>query len=252
MRHLLATLLLILALPTWAAGKLTIAAAADLKFAMDEIVAAFKQAHPGATVEVIYGSSGKFHAQVRQGAPYDLFFSADIAYPQMLAKEGLAGSEVRPYAFGRIVLWSKSRDAGRMKLADLADPSIRKIAIANPRHAPYGKRAEEALRAAGIWDRVQPRLVMGENVAQAAHYVQSGNADIGIIALALALNKELAAMGNHALIDDRLHAPLEQGFIVTRRAAGNPLAAQFAGFISSAAGRKLMAAYGFVLPGEGK
>jgi molybdate transport system substrate-binding protein len=93
---------------------------------------------------------------------------------------------------------------------------------------------------------------MGENVAQAAHYVQSGNADIGIIALALALNKELAAMGNHALIDDRLHAPLEQGFIVTRRAAGNPLAAQFAGFISSAAGRKLMAAYGFVLPGEGK
>ncbi|QIK38571.1 molybdate ABC transporter substrate-binding protein [Caldichromatium japonicum] len=236
--------------PLMAAETLTIAAAADLKFAMEEIVAAFKQAHPGDKVDTIFGSSGKFHTQIQQGAPYDLFFSADIKYPQMLAKEGFAASEVRPYAFGRIVLWSPSRDASKMTLADLTDPSIRKIAIANPKHAPYGKRAEEALRSAGLWDKVQDRLVLGENIAQTAQYVQTGNADIGIVALSLALNKELASKGGYALIDDKLHQPLEQGFIVTRRAADNALAKQFADYMGSAEARRIMVHYGFVLPGE--
>jgi len=243
-------LLLFLAAPAWAGDRITIAAAADLKFALEEIVFAFRQAHPADQVETIYGSSGKFHTQIQQGAPFDLYFSADIAYPRLLEKEGLAASPVRPYAFGRIVLWSASRDARKLTLADLADPSIRKIAIANPRHAPYGKRAEEALRSVGLWEKVKDRLVMGENIAQTAQYVQSGNADVGIIALSLALNKELAAKGGYALIDDKLHAPLEQGFIVTRRAAGNTLAKQFADYMGSPEARRIMVRYGFVLPGE--
>ncbi|MCK9388249.1 MAG: molybdate ABC transporter substrate-binding protein [Sulfuritalea sp.] len=234
----------------FAADKITIAAAADLKFAMEEIVAVFRQAHPGDTVETIYGSSGKFHTQVQQGAPYDLYFSADIAYPRILEKEGFAASAVKPYAVGRIVLWSQSRDASKLTLADLADPSIRKIAIANPKHAPYGKRAEEALRSAGVWDKVESRLVFGENIAQTAQYVQTGNADIGIIALALALNKELAAKGGYALVPDKLHQPLEQGFIITKRAAGNALAKTFADYMGSAEVRRIMVKYGFVLPGE--
>ena len=119
-----------------AAEKITIAAAADLKFALDEIVVLFNKAHPGDQVETVYGSSGKFQTQIRQGAPFDLYFSADIAYPRALKEEGFAGSEVQPYAVGRIVLWSTSRDTARMTLADLADPAIRKIAIANPKHAP--------------------------------------------------------------------------------------------------------------------
>jgi molybdate transport system substrate-binding protein len=232
------------------AEQITIAAAADLKFALEEIVAVFKQAHPGDAVDTVYGSSGKFHAQIQQGAPYDLFFSADIQYPRILAREGFAASEVKPYALGRLVLWSATRDASRMTLADLADPAIRKIAIANPKHAPYGKRAEEALRAAGLWDRLQDRLVMGENIAQTAQYVQSGNADIGIIAQALALNKELAARGGHALIPDTLHQPLEQGFVVTRRAADSKLAQRFADHMGSPEARRIMARYGFALPGE--
>lgn len=246
---LLISAVLILSAPAHA-GALAIAAAADLKFAMEEIVAAFRHAHPADRIETIYGSSGKFHTQIRQGAPFDLYFSADIRYPQMLAEEGLAASAVRPYAFGRIVLWSTSRDARTMKLADLADPSIGRIAIANPRHAPYGKRAEEALRAAGLWEKVESRLVMGENIAQTAQYVQTGNADIGIIALALALNRELASKGGYALIPDHLHQPLEQGFIVTRRAAGNRLAEQFADYMSTPEARRVMVKYGFVLPGE--
>lgn len=233
-----------------ASGSIMIAAAADLKFAMDEIVAAFRKARPDDRIEVVYGSSGKFHTQIRQGAPFDLYFSADIAFARSLENAGFAASPTRPYAVGRIVLWSNSRDASGMKLEDLLDPGIVKIAIANPRHAPYGMRAEEALRSAGLWDRLQDRLVMGENIAQTAQFVQTGNAQVGIIALALALNPTLAKAGGHALIDDALHKPLEQGFIVTRQAAGNPLAAEFADFIEGPEARAIMVRYGFVLPGE--
>lgn len=249
-RCLFAALIFVLSFPLFAADRIVVAAAADLKFALDEIVTGFRQMHPADSIETVYGSSGKFHMQIQQGAPFDLFFSADIKYPQQLAKEGLAASDVRPYALGRIVLWSRSRNVSTMSLADLADPSIRKIAIANPRHAPYGQRAEEALRALGLWDKVESRLVMGENVAQAAQFVQTGNAEVGIIALALALNKELAEKGGYALIDDKLHQPLEQGFIVTRRAAANPLAKRFADYMGSPKARQVMVKYGFALPGE--
>lgn len=232
------------------ADKITIAAAADLKFAMDEIVTAFKRANPADQVDVIYGSSGKFNTQLREGAPYDLFFSADIAYPRELAKEGLAASETKPYAVGRIVLWSASMDATKMTLASLADPKIARIAIANPKHAPYGKRAEEALRSAGLWEKVEPKLVYGENIAQTAQFVQSGNAQAGIIALSLAVNPELATKGGYWLIPDTRHSPLEQGFVITRRAAGNPLAKRFADYMGGKPARAVMVKYGFVLPGE--
>lgn len=231
------------------AEKITIAAAADLKFALDEIVARFNKAHPADEVQLVYGSSGKFHTQLQQGAPYDLFFSADIAYARELAKAGLAASEVRPYAVGRIVLWSASQDASKMTLASLADPKISRIAIANPRHAPYGKRAEEALRAAGLWAQVEPKLVYGENIAHTAQFVQTGNAQVGIIALALALSPELASKGGYWLIPDQLHAPLEQGYIITRRAEGKALARRFADHMDSPPARAVMARYGFALPG---
>ena len=233
-----------------AGEKITIAAAADLKFALDEIVVLFNKTHPADRVETIYGSSGKFQTQIRQGAPFDLYFSADIAYPRALKEEGFTASEVQPYAVGRIVLWSTSRDAARMTLANLADPAIRKIAIANPKHAPYGKRAEEALKASGMWAKVEAKLVYGENVAQAAQFVQTGNAQAGIVALSLALSPELAKQGSYALIPDKLHQPLEQGFIVTRRAVDNPLAQAFARFMVSGEARAIMSRYGFVLPGK--
>lgn len=234
------------------AEKITIAAAADLKFAMDEIVTGFKQNRPGNEVEVIYGSSGKFHTQIQQGAPYDLFFSADISYPRELAKTGMAASEVKPYAFGRIVLWSNSMDAAKMTLASLTDPKISHIAIANPKHAPYGKRAEEALRTSGLWDRLQSKLVFGENIAHTAQFVQTGNAQVGIIALSLAVNSELANKGGYYLIPENLHKPLEQGYVITKRGATKSLAKQFADYMGSKQARSVMTTYGFVLPGEVK
>ena len=232
------------------AEKVTVAAAADLKFAMDEIVTIFKQAHPADQVEVIYGSSGKFHTQIQQGAPYDLYFSADIAFPRELAKAGFAASEAKPYAFGRIVLWSASMDASKMTLASLTNPKIARIAIANPKHAPYGKRAEEALRTSGLWEKVEPKLVYGENIAHTAQFVQTDNAQVGIIALALAVNPELSSKGGYWLIPDKLHEPLEQGFIITKRAEGNALAKRFADYMGSKPARAVMTKYGFVLPGE--
>ncbi len=230
------------------AEKINIAAAADLKFAMDEIVAKFREANAKDDVDVIYGSSGKFYTQVQQGAPYDLYFSADIAFPRELARSGFSFSEVIPYAFGRIVLWSATMEANKMSLDSLTSSKISHIAIANPKHAPYGKRAEEALRASRLWERVEPKLVYGENIAHTAQFVQTGNAQVGIIALSLALNPALANKGGYWLIPDTLHAPLEQAFIITKRAQGNDLAKKFADYMRSSATRTIMTKYGFVLP----
>ncbi|WP_374513817.1 molybdate ABC transporter substrate-binding protein [Niveibacterium sp.] len=244
-------LLLALALsPCASAGELHIAAASDLKFAMEEIVNNFKNQAPDEQISISYGSSGMFLAQIQQGAPYDLFFSADIDYPRALAAKGLAGSEVRPYARGRIVLWSPGPGGAKMRFERLGDAQIARIAIANPKHAPYGKRAEEALRAAGVWANIEPKLIFGENIAQAAQFVQTGNAQVGIVALSLALNPSLAAKGSYWLIPETLHQPLEQGYVVTARAARNPLAKRFADYIGSPPARAVMTRYGFALPGE--
>ena len=232
------------------AEKITIAAAADLKFAMDEIVTGFNKSYSGHQVEIIYGSSGKFFTQIQQGAPYDLYFSADINYPHELARKGFTSSDVTSYAVGRVVIWSNSMDASKMTLARLTDSNIIKIAIANPKHAPYGKRAEEALKASGMWDKVQSKLVFGENIAHTAQFVQTGNAQVGIIALSLVLSPELAKKGSYYLIPDTLHQPLEQGYVITKSGAGKSLAKKFANYMRAKEGRNIMTRYGFVLPGK--
>lgn len=232
------------------AQQINIAAAADLKFCLDAIIASFKLAHPGSTINVSYGSSGNFATQIRENAPFDLFFSADIEYPRRLHKDGLTASAVTPYAVGRIVLWSATVNAHRLTLADLARNDIGKIAIANPRHAPYGKRAEEALRASGVWNKVRAKLVFGENIAQTAQFVQSGNAQVGIIALSLAVSPELSGKGRYSMIPDTLHQPLEQAFVITRHGADNALAKAFAGYLETPESRATMTKYGFALPAQ--
>lgn len=232
------------------AEQIIIAAAADLKFAMEDIAASFKRNHPQDQVDVVYGSSGNFYTQIQQGAPFDIFFSADVGYARELYSAGLAGSKPALYAVGRIVLWSPIRDATKLSLKDLTDEVFQKIAIANPKHAPYGKRAEEALRATGLWDKVQDKLVLGENIAQTAQYVETGNAQIGIIALSLAVNPQLASKGGYALIPSDLHSPLEQAYIITKQGAGKALANVFVQYMKSQDTRRIMTRYGFVLPGE--
>ncbi len=153
-----------------------VAAAADLKYGMADLTAEFAKSHPGSAPEVVFGSSGKLYQQIANDAPFDLFFSADINLPRLLKTNGMAGSEVRPYAFGRLALWSAGGLSGKLSLERLAGDDIRFVAIANPKHAPYGMRAQETLESLGLWDKISPKLVFGENVAQAAQFVDTGAA----------------------------------------------------------------------------
>lgn len=226
---------------------ITVAAAADLQYAMDRVVSAYRHAHPDDGIDVVYGSSGKLLVQIEQGAPFDLFFSANSDYPAQLLAHGDAGGQPVPYAVGHIVLWSASIDMRGVTLADLAQPRFGRIAIANPKHAPYGKRAEQALRSAGLWTQLQPRLVYGENIGQTAQFAQSGNAQVGIIAQSLALDPSMAH-GSYAPVPATAYQPLQQSFVLTRRGAGNPLAQDFARYVQGAQARAILVRYGFAVP----
>lgn len=252
MRFLFLTLFLLVCLSSPVqAGKLTVAAAADLKYAMAEVVQGFRAAHAGDDIELVYGSSGKFLTQIVNGAPFDMYFSADIEYPRKLEMMGLTASETRPYAFGRIVLWSLKSELGKLDLNVLPKSAVAKFAVANPQHAPYGRRAREALQHEGVWEAMRGKLVLGENIAHTAQFVDSGAADAGIVALSLVLSPVMQGKGAWTLIPAEWHAPLEQGFVITRRAADNPLARAFADYMATESARAVMRRYGFVLPGEG-
>ena len=230
-----------------------IAAASDLQFALVEVAEAF-QATSGKSVKLTFGSSGNFARQIRQNAPFEVFFSADENYVQDLARDGFMRDAGTLYAIGRIVLLVPNGSALKLDptLADLAaalgDGRLKKFAIANPEHAPYGRAAEQALRHAGLWDAIRDRLVLGENVSQAAQFATSGNAQGGIVAQSLALSPKVAALGGHVLIPAEWHAPLRQRMGLARTAG--PVAEQFYAFASSPAARTILRKYGFVLPNE--
>jgi len=198
---------------------------------------------------VVYGSSGNFFQQIGNGAPFDLFFSADIDYPRQLAAKHLTLSETHLYGTGQLVLWSKAIDPAVDKMNTLLNPAISKIAIANPAHAPYGRRAEEALRHYQLYDQIKDKLVMGENIAQTAQYAQSGAADIGIIALSLALSPAMQQPGGkYWLIPADSHRPLEQGFVLLPHAKDNKGALQFMNFITTPEARAILKSFGFNQP----
>jgi molybdate transport system substrate-binding protein len=233
-------------------GTITVAAASDLTYAMNEIAANFEKA-TGCVLRLSMGSSGNFLTQIENGAPFDVFFSADIAYPKKLEAEGLAtpGSTYL-YAVGKIALWVRNDSAVEVGkgFAALRDAGVKKIAIANPLHAPYGRAAEEALRRAGMYDAVKDRLVLGENISQAAEFVESGNADAGIIALSLALSPAMKDKGRAWIVPENLYAPIQQGAVIVR-AAGNPEGArEFLNYIKTPAVAALLERYGFALPGN--
>jgi molybdate transport system substrate-binding protein len=229
---------------------LTIAAAADLVFCLDVLNHDFQAAHPGADLKVSSGSSGNFFAQIETGAPFDVFLSADMKYPRDLVKAGFAEEKtLTPYALGRIVLWTTSPAVDLMGgLDSLRAADIKKIAIANPDHAPYGRAAKEALEHEKLWDAVQGKLVVGENIAQTAQFVQTGNVDAGIVALSLVVAPTNKGVGKYVEIPDAFHAPLEQGLVITRHGKDNPLAAGYLEFLRSKAARATFDAYGFRLP----
>lgn len=236
--------------PLAAAGPM-VAAASDLKFALDEIAADFLRVD-GQAVSLSYGSSGTFATQIRHGAPFELYLSADESYVQQLQAEGLTRDGGMLYAIGRIVLIAAPGSALPVDTeleglgAFLADGRLRRFAIANPAHAPYGRRAQEALQHAGLWEAIQPHLVLGENVSQAAQYATSGSAEGGIVALSLALAPPMDRRVRYAVIPQAWHAPLRQRMVLLRQAGER--AERFYHYLKSPAARAVMVRHGFTLP----
>lgn len=234
------------------AGVVSITAASDLQYAMKDIVAAFESKNPGDKATVVFGSSGKAYSQIESGAPYDIFFAADIGYPQKLRKSGAAISDPKPYAIGRIALWvTKKSGLDVNKGMDiLFDPKVKKIAIANPAHAPYGRIAKEVMEHYKVFDKVKERLVFGENIQQTAQFIQSGAADAGFVAYSLVLAPALATIGNYKLIPASAHKEIIQGYVLLKPSANNPTAKLFESFVGSADARIIFGKYGFTLPNE--
>ncbi len=227
-----------------------VAAAADLKFALEDVRAGLSAS--GIDLAITYGSSGTFYQQLLNGAPFDLYLSADLSYPQQLARAGLADpTDVFQYAVGRLAVWAPhdSPVDPTVGLAALAGTAATKVAIANPDHAPYGKAAVAALTSAGIYEQVRPKLVLGENVAQAAQFVESGNAQVGVIALSLALAPPMAAQGRFAEVPLDSFPRLEQGGVVLAAAQDPEAARAVRDFLLGDRGRTILKAYGFYLPG---
>ena len=226
---------------------ISIAAAADLRFAMNELTNEFTKANPDIKIDVIYGSSGNLYQQIVNRAPFDIFFSADVAYPKKLDSLKLTESKPKLYAIGHLVLWSSTLDVTK-GINFLCDNSIKRIAIANPAVAPYGKRAVECLNYYKLYDKILTKIVRGENVSQTAQFVLTGNADIGIIALSLALSPEMMSNGKYFIIDEKSYSKLEQSYVIIKKNEANNAILKFIQFVESEQARKIFDKFGFNLP----
>jgi len=250
-RLLLCVMLVLLCRPAIAsADDIAVAAASDLHFAIKELIVEYEK-QTGHHVKLSLGSSGNFYAQLQQGAPFDLYFSADIGYPKKLEEAGLTvpGSLYR-YAVGRVVLWAPKQSPVEVSkgLTVLRDAAVRKIAIANPKHAPYGRAAVAAMERSQVYAEVKDRLVLGENISQAAQFIESGACDVGIIALSLAMAPIMKSAGSYWLIPAEAHPPLEQGAVIMKQSKQQDAARHFLQFMQSPQGQELMTRYGFTLP----
>jgi molybdate transport system substrate-binding protein len=233
---------------------LRIAAAADMRFAMDEIIEAFRLEFPTVRVEVTYGSSGNFYAQLSNHAPFDIFFSADVDYPRRLIREAVALADTEfLYGIGRLVVWvprASPINIEKLGMKSLLDPSVKRIAIANPRHAPYGRAAVNAMQSMGVYDQVQYRLVLGDSVMQAAQFIERGGADIGLISHSVALAPTLRHNGRYWEVPVDAYPRREQGGVILSWAHDRSAAQALRDFVLGERGKAILHRYGFGLPGE--
>ena len=249
MKTWMIALLFAMAARVCTAQEITVAAAADLQFAMQDISAQF-QKQTGKTVKITYGSSGNFYQQLQNGAPFDMFFSANVDYARKLDASGLVEpGSLYPYATGKIVLWvpNESKINVSKGLASLLDPAVKKIAIANPEHAPYGQAAVAALKKENLYDKVSGKLVLGENISQAATFVASGAADAGIVALALALSPNMKDKGRYVEIPADEYPPIEQACVILKSAKDKETARKFLEFVKTPQVKDIFRGYGFAV-----
>ena len=224
-----------------------VAAAGNLRFVIDEVKAKYLQMHPDAEIAITLSSSGALTQQIINGASYDFFMAADTKYPNKIKEEGFASGEVSTYAFGKLVLWSNTVDVSN-GVEMLTDPKINRIAIAKPEIAPYGARALEFLKYYNVYDKVKPKLVYADNIAQTAQYAQTGNAEIGIIAYALVFGPEMKDKGKIYVIDTKSYKPVEQACVLLKGAENNPGAAKFMEFVLSGECKTIFEKFGYMVP----
>jgi len=235
-----------------AAETVSIAAAANLVYALDTLNAEFKHSAPEITVAVATGASGNLVAQIKNGAPFDVFLSADLDFPRALVKAGQADAKsLVTFATGRLVLWTMKPGVNLLSIAAVVrDPAVQKLAVANAETAPYGRAAKQVLENLGAWADAQPKLVTGENITQTAQFVETGHADAGFVALSLVLSPKLKDRGRWLEVEPTLHAPLGQGAVLTDRGAANPAAGRYLAFLASPAAKKILQDFGYSVPGK--
>jgi molybdate transport system substrate-binding protein len=248
MKRLYIVLLMALTLVSASAQKVNVAAAANLRQVLEEIKTAYLKTSPKATVNLTFGSSGMLVQQILNGASFDFFMAADNEFPLKLKSKGLTVGSVNTYAFGKLALYSTSIDVEKKGLEALTDPAVKKIALANPATAPYGERAKTLLKAKGLYDDLQSKLVYAENIAQAAQFAFTGNAELGFVALSLALSPEMKDKGFCYVVPASLYEPVEQACILIRTPVLNTEAAKFRKFVLSPATKPLWEKYGYTVP----
>lgn len=224
------------------AETLTVAAASDMTYCLPELAKVFQADNPGSEIKTVFGASGSLFAQIKNGAPYDIFMSADTKYPTELANAGAANkASLLSYARGHLMLWTANPAINLDKgLAGLKQAAIAHIAIANPETAPYGRAARAALQQSGVWEEVKPLLVFGDNIAQTLQFAETGNADVAILSRSLLLSPKMAGKGHAQAIPDSLYPAINQGLVITNVGSGNTLSAKFAKFIQSDKAKEIM------------
>jgi len=230
------------------ANKITIFAASDLRYALDNIKEVFIKKYPKNKINIIYGSSGKGMYQIAQNAPYDIYFSANMDYVQKLYKNGYITTKPILYAIGQIVIWSKNKHFKSTKGFDnFTQPWVNKIAIANPSHAPYGQKAKQAMDKIGIYNKIKSKIIFGENISSTTSYIDTKAVDIGIIALSLALNPHISntKYNKYYLIPSSLYKPLKQGYGITKYGKNSELALKFYNFMQQKQAKEIMKEFGF-------
>jgi len=224
---------------------LNIAAASNLTYVMPEILKAFEETHEGIKTKLSLASTGSIYSQISNGAPYDVFLSADKLRPSLLYKDGNTIGKPFTYATGKLVLWTAKKMTLVEGLFVLSSPKVKRIAIANPRHAPYGEAAKKALIDAGLWEVIQPKLIYGENIGQAAHFVNSGSADVGVIAESM-LKSPVMEEGTNYILPEGSYEPITQYGVIVKNKRGNPEAAElFRDFLQSEKAKTIFKAYGY-------
>ena len=245
MKRIIISLAILLAVITVSAQKVNVAAAANLRYVLEEIKTAYIKQHPKAKVNLTFGASGMLVQQIQNGASFDFFMAADNEFPVKLKDNGLTTGPMSTYAFGKLAIYSTSLDVNKLGLEALKSSTIKKLAIANPETAPYGERAIELLKSQKLYDGLKSKIVLGENIAQTAQFAFTGNAEVGFIALSLALAPDMAGQGSYYIVPQSLYKPIEQACILIKTPVLNTEAAKFKKFVLSPETKAIWEKWGY-------